>query len=271
MKKAHYIALGFVVVLTLVLLRLPARMTASSKPAMGSLFVPLFGLSHTGEQLARKAGQSVLPRRSLADDNEHLRRENSELKARLLQTEALQRENDRLRTQLGWAQTSPWRGKIKFAQIIARDPANWWRGAHIDLGKRDGLRPDLAVLSADGLVGRVVEVGETRSRIALIGDPSCRVAALVVDGRQGVDTGVIVGGSSAADTSLVELSYLSRNSGLKAGQAILSSGLGGVFPKGIPIGTLVDFRSVEYGLYTEARVKLAVNLNQLEDVWVLMP
>jgi rod shape-determining protein MreC len=81
---------------------------------------------------------------------------------------------------------------------------------------------------------------------------------------------VISGGSSVVDPSLVELSYLSRNSGLKPGQKIVTSGLGGVFPPGITIGHLVDLRAVEYGLYTEARVKLTVNLNELEEVWVMV-
>ena len=178
------------------------------------------------------------------------------------------RENERLRALYGWTKVSPW--KVKLARVIARDPANWWRNIHIDLGQRDGLRTDLPVLTADGLVGRVAEVGEARSRVVLVGDPNCRVAALALEGRVAVDNGVISGGSSVVDPSLVELSYLSRNSGLKPGQMIVTSGLGGVFPKGIPIGHLVDFRSIEYGLYTEARVKLAVNLNQLEEVWVMV-
>ena len=261
--------MGFVILLTLVLLRLPGRAILPFKVALGSVFVPLFGLSGSGQHLAHKAGQAVLPREGLASENEQLRQESAELKIRLLQTDAVLRENERLRALFGWAKVSPW--KVKLARVIARDPANWWRNIHIDLGQRDGLRADLPVLTADGLVGRVAEVGEARSRVVLVGDPNCRVAALALDGKVAVDNGVISGGSSVVDPALVELSYLSRNSGLKPGQMIVTSGLGGVFPPGIPIGHLVDFRSVEYGLYTEARVKLAVNLNQLEEVWVKVP
>jgi rod shape-determining protein MreC len=73
------------------------------------------------------------------------------------------------------------------------------------------------------------------------------------------------------DSSLVNLGFLSRNAALAPGQKVVTSGLGGIFPAGIPIGTIVDFRSVEFGLYTEARVKLAANLSALEEVWVLFP
>jgi rod shape-determining protein MreC len=148
---------------------------------------------------------------------------------------------------------------------------------HIDLGRKDGLRADLPVRTAEGLVGRVAEVSELRSRVVLLGDPNCKVAALVLDGRQAVDTGVIVGGASVVDPSIVELSYLSHGSSVKPGQTVVTSGLGGVlglggiFPKDVPVGRLVDSRSVEYGVYTDARVKLAANLTQLEEVFVMLP
>lgn len=256
--------------LTLVLLWLPGGATSRMKLALSGVFVPLFGVAGAGQQLVQKAGHAIAPRESLAAELGQLRKENSELKLRLLQSDAVLRENDRLRALFGWSRTTPWQGKL--ARVVARDPANWWRGLYIDLGRRDGLRPDLPVLTPEGLVGRVAEVSETRARVVLIGDPSCRVAVLVVEGRQTVDNGVISGASSVMDTSLVELSYLSRIGSLKPGQMILTSGFeGSIYPRGIPVGHLIDFRAVEYGSYTEARVKLAANLNQLEEVWVKVP
>jgi rod shape-determining protein MreC len=267
LKKAHYIALGTVLFVTLVLLRLPERSLSHFKAAIGSVFVPLFGLAGSSHRLAERAAQSVVPRQSLVAENERLRRQNGELLIRLQEAEAAARENERLRACFAWSRVNP--SKLRLARVIARDPANWWRSLHIDLGRRDGLKPGLPVRAAEGLVGRVAEVSETRSRVALLGDPNCRVSALVLEGRQAVDTGVISGGSSVVDPSMVELSYLSRSSGVKAGQTVVTSDLGGNFPKGIPIGQVVDSRSIEYGLYTDARVKLAVNLTQLEEVWVM--
>jgi rod shape-determining protein MreC len=81
----------------------------------------------------------------------------------------------------------------------------------------------------------------------------------------------ILTASGPLDNSLVELSYLSGSANLKPGQNVISSGLGGVFPKGIPVGQIVDASPVEFGLYTAARVKLNVNLGSLEQVWVLFP
>jgi rod shape-determining protein MreC len=150
-----------------------------------------------------------------------------------------------------------------------RDPANWWHTAQIDLGSRNGLTNNLAVLSPDGfLVGRISSVGLTRSQIILIGDPNCHVSALVENAAH--DIGVLTV-SGPLDTSLVDLTYLASGANLKSGQNVVTSGLGKVFPPGIPIGQIESARSVEYGLYTEARVKLNVNLGSLEQVWVLFP
>ena len=101
----------------------------------------------------------------------------------------------------------------------------------------------------------------------MIGDPNCRVSALVDNPAH--DTGII-GASGPVDTSLVELTYLSGGANLKAGQNVFTSGMGGVFPKGIPVGQVMDSRPVEFGLYTEARVKLSADLGALEQVWVLL-
>ena len=68
----------------------------------------------------------------------------------------------------------------------------------------------------------------------------------------------------------MQLGYLSSSANLKSGENVFTSGLGGVFPKGIPIGKIYDARPVEYGLATEARVKLNANLGALEQIWILI-
>jgi rod shape-determining protein MreC len=167
---------------------------------------------------------------------------------------------------MGWQRQTP--GKYKLAKVILRDPANWWRTVQIDLGSRDGLRMNLPVLTTEGLVGRISSVSLTRSQVTLLGDPNCKVSARVENETR--DTGVI-GASEPLETELVELGYLSRNANLKPAQNVVTSGEGGIFPKGIPIGRIVDVQPVDYGSRTEARVKLAANLNALEEVWVMFP
>ena len=265
-KQKHYLALGAVTLVALLIFSLPPRATGRLKLAIGSLFLPLIGLANTAQQLPVAAADAAMSRRELLQLTEKLNRENEQLKVQALQANATARENDQLRSALGWQRQMPW--KLKLASVITRDPANWWRTVEIDLGTRDGLTENLPVLTAEGLVGRVSSVGLTRSQVVLLGDPNCKASALVENPAH--DTGII-SASGPLDNSLVELTYLSGNANLKSGQSVITSGLGGVFPPGIPIGQVVDSRPVEFGLYTEARVKLSANLGALERVWVLFP
>jgi len=265
-KQKNYLALGAVVLVAIILLSLPSRATARLKLSVGSWFLPLFGLAGAAQQLPADLADSVLSRRELLHQVDTLRRENQQLRSQAVQGVAIARENDQLRALFNWQRQSPWR--LKLANVVMRDPANWWRTVQIDLGTRDGLRENLPVITDAGLVGRVSSVSLTRAQVILVGDPNCRVSALVENSAR--DMGVLLAGGTL-DTSLVELTYLASSANLKPGQSVITSGLGGIFPKGIPIGEVVDSRSVEYGLYTDARVKLNANLGSLEQVWVLFP
>lgn len=266
-KKAQYVALGSVILLTVVVLNLPGGLAARLKQAVGGLFLPLFGLANSAQTAAHKGADALVPRGELLQQNETLRRDNQELRLQLIRANEIARENARLRQLLAWQKLVPW--KLKLANVVLGEPANWWRTIQIDLGARDGLRENLPVLTPDGLIGRVASVSLTRSQVALIGDPACGVSAVVDN--EARDLGVIKSGASTLDQSLLQLNYLSRNAVVKPGQNVFTSGQGGVFPKGIPIGKIVDSRPVEFGLYTEARVKLAANLGSLEQVWVMFP
>ena len=148
-------------------------------------------------------------------------------------------------------------------------PANWWRALTINLGSRDGVTNNSPVLTGEGLVGRVSEVRYAQSQVVLLGDPDCRVA---VELEETHDHGIIAPSSSSPlDNTLVDVLYLSRASPPKAGQRVWTSGAGGTFPPGILVGQIVDFRTIDYGLYNEARIKLEVKMNTIEEVWVKVP
>lgn len=265
LKRQHYIALGLIVFLTLVILNLPGKATARMKLGLGSLFVPLFGLANSAQHLGARAGDAVLPRSELIREKEALERQNEELRLQLMQADGVARENDRLRRLLAWQPNKAW--KLKPAHVVLVEPSNWWRTVQIDLGSRDGVKVDSAVLTAEGLVGRISSVSLTRSQVVLLGDPNCKVAARVENASR--DTGVI-GGSGPLETGICEMAYLSRTADLKPGQNVWTSGLGGIFPKDILIGKILDSRSEDYGMSAVARVKLAANLGSLEEVWVMM-
>lgn len=266
-KRPYYIAVALVALVTLVMLNLPGSTTSRLKLAIGSFFLPLFGVASGAQQVAARTGDALLPKSELIRANETLRAQNQELRLKAVQAEATARENDRLRQLVAWQKQSAW--KYRLARVVSRDPANWWRTVQIDLGSRDGVRENLPVLTPDGLVGRVASVSLTHAQVVLIGDPNCKVPACVENDAR--DKGMISGGGPF-DGSFVTLAYLAGSATVKPGQIVTTSDLGVIYPKGIPIGKIADnAHLVESGLYQEAQIKLNANLSALEEVFVLFP
>jgi rod shape-determining protein MreC len=271
LKRPHYIALGIVIALSVGLLKLPKRAAMNLKLAFSGMFLPVSGLTGSLEELAEQASYAALSRRQLIRQIEELRQTNQLLQVRFQGAAEWKRENDRLHDQLKLVPHPAW--NLKMAHVVSRDPVNWWRTLRIDRGARDGVVTNAPVLTPAGLVGRVSEVGFAQAQVVLVGDPNCRVA-VAVGGAQRRDRGVIAPSSSSPlDATLVELSYLSGKANLTAGDRVYTAGTGegGIFPSGILVGQVADFRTVGYGLYNEALVRLAVEMNQLEEVWVMMP
>jgi len=267
-KKAHFIGLIVVVLVVAVLLKLPPQTMGKFKLAISGLFLPLFGLAGSSHDVAQKTGNVLVTKRELLEQNKRLQEENQKLRLLLTRDAELERENDRLRQYIGWKKQVA--ANMKLGRVIAHDPANWWRSVQIDLGARDGIRVGLPARTIDGLVGRVQSVSETHSQIVLLGDPNVRVSAIV--GTTNRETGIVMTSStSPQENNMVDLAYLPGSSVVSPGQAVTTSGDGGVFPPAIPIGRIVDKRSRDNGLTTEARVQLFANLAALEEVWVIIP
>src|SRR3954469_7669207 len=279
LNKRYYIALGIVVVMTLFLLKLPQRAAHQVKRGVAGFFLPLFCLQASAAHFSDKAATAVTSKAELARQLEQAERQNQELRIQLSQADELTRENARLRQYFGFAKQLPW--KTKVGRVIGRDPVNWWKTLRIDVGRRDGIVPNLAVVVPQNsntnqwpvicLVGRIGDVTDTQSQVVLLGNPDCRVSVFV-EMNNLREAGVIAPASPVpVDSSIVELSFLSRNSKLSPGQRVVTSGEGGIFPKGIFVGQVVDWKTVGYGLYNEARVKIDVKPSSLEEVWVKLP
>jgi rod shape-determining protein MreC len=265
LKKPQYFALAFVAVVALIIFNLPPHAMSRFKLVISGTFLPLFGLAGSSQQILQKTGNTILPRNVLVKENERLRQENEQLKIHGMQNAELLRENTQLRQMIGWQRQTAW--KLKPARVIGRDPANWWRTVQIDAGSNQGLRVNLPVLTSDGLVGRIAAVAANRSLVLLLGDPNLRVGALVQEVRE---NGIVQSSGTPIDR-MVEFQFFSHNTAIKPGQNVISSGDGGVFPKGILIGQIVDIGENNTGLSTQARVKLAADLNSLEEVFVMFP
>lgn len=205
---------------------------------------------------------SVKSRRALDQQNRQLRADNQALRQQLNNLVEAGRENLRLQRLLDLKQNHPLRTVT--ARVIGRDAGNWWQSLQLDRGRHAGLRENLAVLNADGLIGKTVTVSAGESRILLLTDPNCKVSAIVQETRE---PGVVAG---LTDTRLV-MTFVHRQAKIPIGAKVISSGLGGVFPKGVLIGTVTKAEiNAGTGMYQDLEIQPAVDFRRLEEVLVVL-
>lgn len=155
------------------------------------------------------------------------------------------------------------------ARVIRRNPTTWWQTVEIDAGSDRGIGVELAVLSNEGLVGKIerVDRGGERSTVLLLTDEKCLVSARV---EGSPEVGIISGQRGGFDGNpMLRLRFLSPNASLRPGQRVFTTGRGGLFQPNILLGTI---ESVEKGaLESEALVRPSVNFADLGAVFVVLP
>jgi rod shape-determining protein MreC len=208
----------------------------------------------------------VQSRRLLARQNEQLRHDNDLLRQEVRALGETGRENLRLRQLLNLKEHAAFRTVT--ARVIGRDTSNWWRSLQIDRGSNDGLADNMAVLNADGLIGKTISVTRGQARVLLLVDPNCKVAAFLQDTRE---PGVVSAGDTAfALAPRLRMTYVNRDAKITAGESVITSGLGGVFPKGILIGTTTHTRmNRQTGMYQDVDITPAADFRRLEEVIVI--
>jgi rod shape-determining protein MreC len=197
--------------------------------------------------------------------------ENQKLKKRLAQvqievdemrTERI--ENARLRNLLDLSQENP--SELTAARVTARSLDRLGGSLTLDKGEKDGVLPNRAVITPEGLVGRVEQVTSHEARVLTLLHRDCAVAVRV--GRSRVD-GVLQW--EFGERPVLNLLYVSSQEDVKKGDLVLTSGLGGIFPEGVRVGTVTRVGIAENGLMKEVSVRPSVNFRSLEEVLVYLP
>jgi rod shape-determining protein MreC len=194
------------------------------------------------------------------DQNRQLLAENRQLKADLAQLDEVRLANERLRKLLDFKQDVAI--PVLPAQVVGEDASSWFRTVVIDKGSHDGLREGLPVVVSEGVVGRTLQVSPYQSRVLLITDASSAVAVLVQSSRSR--------GICRGEGEELILNYALRGDAVQAGDPIVTSGTGGIFPKGLPVGKVSSAYQGPYGLFQTIKVAPAVDFSRLEEVLVLM-
>lgn len=176
-----------------------------------------------------------------------------------------EKENQRLKELLDYKDTLT-KNETVFAKVISKEPGYMFDVFVINVGYNQGVRKDMAVVNADGLVGRISEVGGNWSQVIAVIDSRSAISVMVERTR---DHGVI-NGTTQMD-GVCTMSYLPVESNAAPGDTIITSGLDGVFPKGISIGEVTEVSTKDNQLEKVATVKPYVDFYHIEEVLVVMP
>ena len=215
------------------------------------------------------SAQNFLDRFANAEENylrvleleEELRQANK----KLIDYEQKKRENEQFREFLGLKETNP-DYDFEPATVIGRDSTNRFYSFTIDKGSIHGVEAADPVITADGLVGIVWEVGLTYSHVRTILDISVEVGVYDISTR---DSGIVTGDISLSSSELCKLKYLPKESGIASGNLIVTSGIGGVFPKDLPVGTVKSISVDSSGLSLTAVISPSADIENVTDVLVI--
>ena len=232
---------------------------------VGSIITPLQRLSTTISNAVGGSLSIFADANKLKKENAALTKANKELQQKQKDYDSYKSENQRLKDLLGIKENNP---TLSFtdAEIIAREPNGDFSTFTVDKGSLDGVNPKDAVITDSGLVGYVSEVGPTWSTVNTLLYLGSEVGAYVSRTR---DVGVVENSADLAKKGLCKMSYLPRGCGVTKGDMVITSGIGGMFPKGITIGYVQDITTESDGLSLYATLKPAVDVSTIKSVFII--
>ena len=254
----------------LIALMLRASWTGGLSPAIeqvaGAVVAPFQKLSSTISDGVSGFFRRYARADEVAQENEALRSEINELLAQLVNYEEYKHENEELRKYLDieYKEEHP-DFEMTPAAVVARDPDSRFYSFTIDKGSLDGVAPYDPVVCADGLVGRVKEVGLTYSKVITILDVEIDVGAYDARTR---DIGIVNGSVALAADGRCIMNYLPRESGAAQGDLVVTSG-GNLYPKGLVIGKIARLDNAPGNISLYAEIEPTADIRNLTDVMVI--
>ena len=199
----------------------------------------------------------------LKNENKELKEKNSELEQSLRKMENIKTENETLKEYLNLTE--------KFSEyqtipgyVVNRDISNYSKTIIISVGKNDGIQENMTVIADKGLVGHIISVEDTTSKVQTIVDSGSSVSCLMSTTRDS-----IVCKGTLDNNSTLKAMYIPTNTTIIQGESIETSGIGGIDPKGIHIGTVEKVVNTNNDIDRYAIVKTAVDFEKLETVLVI--
>lgn len=199
----------------------------------------------------------------LKEENKKLKEENSNLEKSLRELEIIKTENATLKEYVNLTEKYTDYKTIP-AYIIDKDSSNYSNTIVINVGEKDGITKNMTVISDKGLVGHIISVGSNSSKVELITDPASSVSSTLSTSNDVV----ICKGTLDSSTSLKAM-YIPVEATLVEGDSVETSGMGGIYPKGIHIGTIENIVDTKNPTDRYATVKTAVDFTKVQTVLVI--
>lgn len=193
-------------------------------------------------------------------DNLALLEENRKLLNSIASLRETQQENLRLRKMLQFQEK--FHLESVTARVIAKDISTEFRAIRINRGESSGIQKNMAVVTNEGIVGRILRTTESTADVVTIVDLLSAVDAIVERSRA---RGIVEG----LTDEICQLKFALRTDDIEPGDVLISSGLGGIFPKGVPVGTVSKVRRKTFGITQEVEVRPSVDFSKLEEVLVI--
>ncbi len=263
MRVRRFALLVSLVVVCLLLL------TVQTRGLGGGPLVDVASLAWTGAQsvlakthrAALAVWQTYVDWKAVRAENVSLRAEAERLRVQALAVEETRQENVRLRHLLALKARLP--VATISGEIIGREAGGWVRSLTVNRGRQNGIARQTPVIVPQGLVGRVIQVRPAASVVQLLNDPASAVGAVVQRTRT---TGLVEGDPSG----VVRLKFMARDGGrVAAGDLVVTSGLGSVFPKGVPVGRIKAIDDRGSALFHYAVLEPVVDFARVEEVLLI--
>lgn len=203
--------------------------------------------------------------RGYKEENLELLEKSDKQAQQIRELESYQQENQRLRALLELKENNADKDMIG-CEVIAKEPGNWFDVFTINKGKNYSIKKNDVVVTNNGLVGRITEVGTTWAKVVAIIDTDSSVGAMV---SRTQDIAIVDGDMALADRGQCKLNAITSAASLVVGDEIETSGLGGIYPKGILIGTINEIKSDPSGYTQYAVIDMAVDFERLREVLVI--
>lgn len=194
-------------------------------------------------------------------ENAGLKQEIGHLRAENTRYKEVAHSLERMQTLLGFKENAPFR--TISVRVIGSDTSNLFKTITIDRGDGDGLKKDMAVITPDAVVGRVIRTSRNSSLVLLMIDRNSAIASIIQRTR---DEGIIEGRGG----SIANLKYIPILSDIQSGDAVITSGIDGIYPKGMNIGRVVSAKKEGDAIFQEIAVTPAADFTRLEEALVVV-